>query len=316
MTGPRTVCAVDAGATWSKGALVELGDDVKVLAAASGGSGNPNSVGETMAASNLSGLLLRLHLAAGRDPRSTSGVCVGVSTPEVGRRAAALVLPALEPVCVPDVELLVAGGGRTTVAVVAGTGSIAVRADGGSRTYAGGHGWFLGDEGSATDLGRRALSLVLAGDASPALTDAVAEAVGAQGADGGDLHAQVYEWVYRSGSPQRQVPQLAGHVTRLARQGDPSALEVVARAVEDLVALADGLGRDGDTLVFGGSVAAALEADLRRAAGRWDVVHVRPDGVAGAVLLAAGAPGDAALLDEVAACWGPHRRGLSAPWRG
>ncbi len=311
----QVVCVVDAGATWSKGAIVEVGERVEVLAVESGRPGNPNVVGDTMAESNLSGLLLGLHLRAGRDPRETDGVCIGSSTPRCAARAAGLVLPGLSPVCVSDVELLLVGQRRPTVAVVAGTGSMAVRSDGGDPAFAGGHGWFLGDEGGAAWIGRAALQRVLDGSATSELTEQVAEVAGAPVGDAAALRTRLYEWLYRDGAAQRQAACLAVRVGELAVHGDTSCVEVIEASVAALVELACELAQPGDTVVFGGSVAVGIEPWLVEAAERAGLarVQVRADGVPGAVLLAAGRD-DPALLDEVTQQWLAARATLSPPW--
>lgn len=328
MSATRTVCVLDAGAVWTKGALFELGEHPSVLAVVSGGSANPNVVGVVTAESHLGGLLLRLHHLGRRDPSATSAVCIGISAPDVGRRAAGLVLPHLEAVCVPDVDLIAATVGQSRVAVVAGIGSMAVRFDGERRQYAGGHGWYLGDEGGAAAIGRDALRAVLSGGATPALMEAVTTRMGIAVAE---LPASLYEWVYRNQAPQHHVPDLAPVVTALADGGDPSADLIVATAVRAIVDLAAALSRPGDRLVFGGTVAAAVQGRLRahmaeRAAttlagpqfdpgSQFDPEpQFYPDGVAGGALLAADEAGNTSLHHELVSLWQVARETLVPPW--
>lgn len=312
---PVVVCAVDAGATWSKGALVALDGPAapRLLAAAAGGPGNAHVVGEAMATSHLAGLLLTLHLAAGCDPRATASVAVGVSTPAIGHAAAELVLPDRPAVCVPDVELLTGGVPAPVVAVVAGTGSIAQRSAGPVRRAAGGHGWYLGDEGGASALGRAALRAVLDGTATPALVAAVQTTAGLAAPPGPASPELLHRWVYRDGTPQRAAARLAPAVTGLARQGDAVATALVTDAVQALVALAETVGEPGDALVFGGSVASALSPELLARTAGWRQVTVHTDGVVGAAVLAADAVGvpvdPAALVPQ----WTEHRATLTIP---
>jgi N-acetylglucosamine kinase-like BadF-type ATPase len=314
----QVVCAVDAGASWTRVALAEVtGSEVTVLAAVSAGPGNANAVGQVMAESNLAGALLAAHHVAELDPQRTSAIALGGASPRVCVRAAAMVLPHLTPISVSDVDLLAAVSTSPTVGVVGGTGSMAVRFDSDGRTEAGGWGWFLGDEGGGVWLGRQAVRAALRpGPDTAALREAVMVVAGHTGPE--ELFtATLYDWVYSAGRPQAQVGLLAGAVTELAAAGDPAAIAVTDEAAAHLRRLADTLGRPGDRLVFGGSVAAALTRHLTDGDydNTWSFIDVAADGIPGAIVLAANGRGNDALFRSATQQWVPHRSALNPPWR-
>ncbi len=102
-------------------------------------------------------------------PQQISGVCAGLAG--AGRRAVVrrvLVFlsqefPAALSHVVPDYEVALeaAAGAGPGVVLVAGTGSVAFgRNAAGETARAGGHGPWIGDEGSAFEIGRRAVAAV------------------------------------------------------------------------------------------------------------------------------------------------------------
>jgi N-acetylglucosamine kinase-like BadF-type ATPase len=114
--------------------------------------------------------------------------------------------------------------GAPGVVVIAGTGSMASGWNGESSARAGGHGFLLGDEGSAYWIGRAAVRRALSwedgmGGGSALIHRAVIEAAG-QGPEG--LEAPV--------------------VTALAAE-DPEARKIALRAAEHLAALAEAIRR-------------------------------------------------------------------------
>ncbi|MFI6321028.1 N-acetylglucosamine kinase [Nonomuraea sp. NPDC050556] len=120
-------------------------------------------------------------------PRPVSFVAVGAQGCEE-RSSCALLRTALEDrlgipaLVVNDAELLVPAAGLTDgIALVAGTGAIAVHS-GDRMLRAGGWGWVLGDDGSASALVRQAARAVLArtdrGDPPDALGHALLRSVG------------------------------------------------------------------------------------------------------------------------------------------
>jgi N-acetylglucosamine kinase-like BadF-type ATPase len=162
------------------------------------------------------------------------------------RLAAELTRRAGRPVHVTgdgEAALLGAFGGRPGIAVFAGTGSGAMGWDGRRWQRAGGHGFLLGDEGSAYWIGRAAANAALRWEdglgGSLALRDAVVRA------SGSDL-AAVVAAVHARPAERVLLTRLAPVVTELAA-ADETARCIAEQAADHLAALAravrDRLGR-------------------------------------------------------------------------
>jgi glucosamine kinase len=137
-----------------------------------------------------------------------------------------------------DVEVAFAAGTEATTGsvLVAGTGAVAARIDGGRLVAtAGGHGWLLGDEGSGFWLGREAVRATLhaldAGDPPGALGEAVLSTLPDPGGGRAALVQQAY-----AQSPVA-LSSLAPLVTAAHDAGDPVAGRIVLAAIDHLVAL-------------------------------------------------------------------------------
>jgi glucosamine kinase len=153
--GTKTTCAV--------------GDDSALLASATAGPSNIVRVGEAQARESLQQCVRQACAAAGIIPAQVTRTCVG------GAGAARLELAAIVRRILAELlptPIDVVGDNQTTleaafatgpgVIVIAGTGSIAYGRDyHGTTLRAGGWGFAIGDEGSATWIGRAAVSAVL-----------------------------------------------------------------------------------------------------------------------------------------------------------
>ncbi|MET0430375.1 MAG: BadF/BadG/BcrA/BcrD ATPase family protein [Microvirga sp.] len=161
---------------------------------------------------------------------------------------------------VNDAELLPAALGLThQIGLVAGTGSIAVCRDrGGRMLVAGGWGWIIGDDGSASGLVREAaravaLHLDYGGASDDPLVRLLFEALAIPSA------ARIGSAVARQGG----AAGLGSHariVFEAAEQGSLIAGQVIregARELADLVARLRHTGSDATTVVAGGSVIAS-----------------------------------------------------------
>jgi len=223
----------------------------------------------------------------------------GVETPAHERTLGELVAADLGvPVTiVNDAELVVpAAGLESGVGVIAGTGAIVVgRGPDGARLRAGGWGWVLSDDGSASALVRDAVVALLRADdqgrPDVLLRDALLTASGV--ADLGDL-AHRLSW----GGGTESWGELAPAVTRAAAHGSPlaaAALETGARGLAGYVRDLVGRGADGRDVVLAGGLLAALPEQRERVA---DAVrelvpgarvhHLAEPPVVGAVRLAQG----------------------------
>jgi glucosamine kinase len=130
-------------------------------------------------------------------------------------------------------------GAAPGIVVFAGTGSGAMGCDGERWARAGGHGFLLGDEGSAYWIGRAAANAALRWEdgmgGSAALRDAVIEA------SGGDLAALI-ESVNSHPAERGRLALLAPVVTALAGE-DGAARRIALEAAEHLTELARAVGR-------------------------------------------------------------------------
>jgi N-acetylglucosamine kinase-like BadF-type ATPase len=130
-------------------------------------------------------------------------------------------------------------GAAPGIAVFAGTGSGAMGRDGERWARAGGHGFLLGDEGSAYWIGRAAANAALRWEdgmgGSAALRDAVVEA------SGRDLTALVKD-VHSHPAERDRLALLAPVVTALAGE-DETARRIAIEAAGHLAELAAAVGR-------------------------------------------------------------------------
>lgn len=142
-------------------------------------------------------------------------------------------------------------GGAAGVVLNAGTGVICTAIDhSGTSSRVDAWGYLLGDAGGGSWLGREGLTAALAGadgrHPPTALTDrAVARY--------GELRAFVHE-LLRSPTMVADVAAFAPEVLACARDGDETALAIVARAADELVASAGAAVRQGFPDAAAGSV--------------------------------------------------------------
>jgi N-acetylglucosamine kinase-like BadF-type ATPase len=174
--------------------------------------------------------------------------------------------------------------GGPGVVVIAGTGSMAFGRNGERRARAGGHGFLLGDEGSAYWIGRAAARAALRWEDKLGGSEPIHRMVRA--ATGTDLETLV-GGVTSHPAERSRLTALAPALTALAAE-DPEAARITRRAAEHLAALAQSV-RDrlgpvpvaGAGRVFGAGLIWDRFAELTGAA--------RPlaDAAVGAALLAA-----------------------------
>jgi N-acetylglucosamine kinase len=242
------VVGIDGGGSGTTTVLVAA--DGTLVGTAAAGPSNFQVVGEATAIGAVSAALTELLNAAGILARDLSVVAAGLAglhTAQDRARFASL-LGALVPdsgvmICTDaDVALAATAGAGPGIAVIAGTGSIALgRSREGKTARSGGWGYLIGDEGSAYALalgGLQAASRGLDGRAPrSSLAGAFAHALGVDHFD--DLLRPLY------GPPpltRQQIAQLAPLVTMCATSGDPAACRLLTQAGEDLAALVVAVG--------------------------------------------------------------------------
>ncbi|MFC3995230.1 N-acetylglucosamine kinase [Nocardiopsis sediminis] len=238
-----------------------------------------------------------------------------------GRAWAAHGLPG-QPHVTDDIAVAFASGSAAPSGsvLIAGTGAVAARVrDGAVERRCDGHGWLLGDEGSAVWIGVAGLRAVLATiDGRGPATALGARLAAALGAGPGDAGALVRAAHAR---PPADLGALAPEVTGAAAEGDPVARGIVAdaagRLLADLEAVAPDTGQGagpGEPVVFagallaGGPVADAVRSGLHERRGAVPVQAVDgARGAAGLALRRAGGPAEAHAA--VLAAKGPSLEG-------
>ena len=129
--------------------------------------------------------------------------------------------------------------GAPGTVVIAGTGSVALGWDGERFAYAGGHGYLLGDEGSAYWIGREAVRAALRFEEQTGGSELISRTVTL--ATGPDLDALIGE-VNAHPADRGRLAALAPAITAIAGH-DPEARRIVRCAAEHLAALAESIRR-------------------------------------------------------------------------
>jgi N-acetylglucosamine kinase-like BadF-type ATPase len=130
-------------------------------------------------------------------------------------------------------------GGGPGIVVIAGTGCAAVGRDGQRLVRAGGHGFLLGDEGSAYWLGQAAARAALYWEDGMGGSEPIHRAVTAT--TGGTLDELIIK-VNTHSSERRLLTVLAPVLTALA-ETDPEARRIAERAADHLTAMAEAVQR-------------------------------------------------------------------------
>jgi len=233
----RLFLGVDGGGTKTRAVVVDAAGVER--GAATGAGANPHRVGVERAVEAVTATAAEAaRLAGGRLPLEAAWL--GLSGLDAPADYAALA-PRLASLAgathlVNDAELLLAAlPTQVGVALIAGTGSIAVgRNAAGATTRVGGWGHALGDEGSGYALGGAALvAAARAADGRGAPTILLQRILDAWGlAEARQLIARVYAGA--GGSETAPVAQVAPVVLHAARDGDAVAQGIVQRGAEEL----------------------------------------------------------------------------------
>jgi N-acetylglucosamine kinase-like BadF-type ATPase len=203
-----------------------------VIGEGHGGPANPLRSGFEGAFSSLREAAAEAITAAKIRPADITGVCAGLAgagRPSVTRRMMTFLgeeFPvALRQVTTDyEVALEAAVGTGSGIVLIAGTGSVAYgRNAAGETARAGGYGPWIGDEGSAFEIGRRAVSAVArtrdADAPLTALTQMIADCL--ECPDWDDLMLRVTK------NPDDVFPKLFPVVAAAANSGDSAAKEIL-----------------------------------------------------------------------------------------
>lgn len=310
MTSPasdkRLFLGVDGGGTSTVAWLATAPD--QIIGRARAGPSNSKAVGFESARAALAEAIAGAFADAGTEARPAAVACLGLAGFDRPDDRAVLSVWSSEAgwadrlVTVNDGDLVVAAGTPEGhgVGVIAGTGSIAVgRTRDGRTARAGGWGYLMGDEGSAYDVVRNALKLVMhrVDGREPAPTDDPLTR-GFCRALGVEAPAQLVSAVYAPGFDRTRAAALAPVVLEASREEPELVLRLLepagAELAEQVRAVAAALGWPSGPLALGLAGGFLLSApDVRRAllerlaASAYDVSATPvPEPVLGAVILA------------------------------
>jgi N-acetylglucosamine kinase-like BadF-type ATPase len=231
----------DGGGT--KTDCVLLDADGRVLRKAQGGPSNPLRSGYPKAWFAVSGAADAVLARQAIRAVDINGICAGfggAGRPAVAKRMSTFLersFPKAEVKVTTDIEiaLAAAAGAGPGVVLMAGTGSVAYgRNADGKAIRAGGWGPWLGDEGSAFDIGRRALTAVRRYDdgmgRATILSTRVLKALDYRDWSG------VIEHIAKD--PDEIFPRVYPLVARAAEEGDDVSREILTGAAAALIELA------------------------------------------------------------------------------
>jgi N-acetylglucosamine kinase-like BadF-type ATPase len=233
---------IDGGGT--KTDCVLLDAQGQVLRRAQGGPSNPLRGGYTRACFSISGaadtVLARQSLKA-TDIRGICGGFGGAARPAVAKRMSVFLersFPKAEVNVTSDIEIALAAAVEKGIGVVliAGTGSVAYGRNAEGKTVrAGGWGPWLGDQGSAFDIGRSALTAVRRYEDGMGQATILSERV--------FKNLEWRNWAalieHIAKNPDEVFPRVYPLVARAAEQGDEVSRKILDSAADALVELAD-----------------------------------------------------------------------------
>jgi glucosamine kinase len=231
----------DGGGT--KTECIALDSDGRVAGQGNSGPSNPLRVGYDAACAALQLAAAAAVTSANHSPSDIRGICAGLAgagrrnVAEEMRTRLARIWPGASIQIITDAEaaLETAVGAAPGVVLIAGTGSIALgRNAKGEVARAGGYGPWIGDVGSAYDIGRQAtLAVARARDlAAPStlLSEMILSAL--------DCHAwdDVVEKI--AAGPGAVFPKLVPVVMQASEDGDSAARDILVHAALDLANIA------------------------------------------------------------------------------
>lgn len=239
--GPRLL-GIDIGGTRSRARLC-TGE--QITAESHGPSASLPAAGHAGAQAALTALLDDLKLD---QTHKLDAICVGsagLSVPGAREFLNTQLAPLTRDghvTIVTDIQLVLPAAGLTEgVAVICGTGSVAVGSYHGRTVQIGGWGYLLGDEGGGYWVVREAIRVLLDrrdhGSPPGSLGDQLLAATGAK--DLAELHRLVYEQPHRPSGWARHAGLVLG-------SADPAATAIAARAAHAVAGLAAGVIKELD----------------------------------------------------------------------
>lgn len=243
-TRPHFWLGIDGGGTNCRAAIVN--DSGDVLAEGQAEAANFLRVGLERAVAHIKSAVHQACERAGINPAQITAACIGlagVSHPDHNRQmlnALKEVLPIPDISLETDARVALAGatGNKAGVVVIAGTGSIACGInDRGRFARSGGWGPIMGDEGSGSYIGRRALEAVMMAwdyrGKPTSMMDPVLKHFGVGSPP--ELTTVIYDSSSKEkGEVQAKIAQLSRIAVRAAQEGDSVAREILTDAAEEL----------------------------------------------------------------------------------
>ncbi|MCL2006652.1 MAG: hypothetical protein FWG77_01070 [Treponema sp.] len=238
----KIIFGIDGGGTHSR--LILKDGTGKVLARSDAGSTNIYSISKDEVFANISILIeSALNTAGIKGGDLKAGCFAGAGLGRQGeqdlfREYIKTLLCSNIPIKVcTDAEALLCGGlnGLEGYCLIAGTGSVAMgRSADGRLVRAGGHGYMLGDEGSAAWMGRTAIARILRSlegrDLSSNMLAMLLEKTGLN--EAGDFIRYVHH-----DADKAKIAELAPIIGSSAASGDALALDILRRGAEELLLL-------------------------------------------------------------------------------
>jgi N-acetylglucosamine kinase-like BadF-type ATPase len=231
----------DGGGTKTECALLDAAGHV--VSRGLGGPSNPMRIGFDRAFAGLGEAAGAALSAAGADSRQVKAVCAGLAgagRARVVKRVMAFLVEAFPEADVHvttdfDVALETAVGNAPGVVLIAGTGSSAYgRNAEGHKVRAGGLGPWIGDEGSAFDIGRRAVAAVARARDGLEPVTLLAELIP------NALHCPTWESLAEriAEAPDEVFPRVFPLVLEAAEADDPPARDILLGAAFNLSRIA------------------------------------------------------------------------------
>lgn len=242
---PSYILGVDGGGTKSDFVACDLSG--RILGRTTLGASTLQNVGGTQCEAILREGWESLQEEAGLSTAQLAGACLGVAgldTPTDRREYQAIIqrifreytsLVRLESDCYIAIHCGTLG--RPGIAVIAGTGSMAIGENERGQQYrSGGWGYLFGDEGSAYEMGRQAVIAALKAfdgrGPQTQLSNLIEQVFGS------DLETLVAD-LYRSGEVPQAVAALAQLVDHAASNGDRVALKILEESAMELATAAN-----------------------------------------------------------------------------